>query len=624
MESTYIYFQGNYNGSAKECEPDVPIGDCMTAGVWRDKSYRKSVWFSFTAPTSGSIDLEMSTRHRVALWSATSCTDLLGGTPTLEYAMDPCYQSPFTHNIYCLTPGETYYLQVVDAYDNFNISLTEVTIPCGAITNDQCINATNVTVANENCTDYPVYTNIGATNSYNDASPPAYMETFGTDVWFSSVVPASGNLAIGFDEADNCSCPMRLNLYEGDCDNLNHFRTTYIYVDGREISYIKDLSPGDTVYYAVDFRNRQDTTGYFKMCVFDPSCLPVGWGVQTKVACANPEQFVMDVNINNLGTATSFDIINPSDNSIYYDNLTSTGTYRIGSFDRNANGPMQIIHQDDAFCNSEAVYYGMNQISDEPSNNNMCSATDLSAVINNGATNFTKINYANTEDCQLFPPASSNCDSDNGWSNQSTYTSTWASFTASSNNMALVVNVASTDYIDLRIAVWEADNCTALQDGNTAFVKGIEPCDKFANTAQLSFDNLEIGQNYFIQVVSFRDYSITLTAETPTTGDSSNFTGHWQHEDINTPHIPVTIIREANHQLFVHNFGSCSPTYCDWGEETIMVTDVQDGKIILEWNQGFAIHYDTLNMVNETTMQRSMHTTYLDDSGRASVFDVQK
>ncbi len=126
--------------------------------------------------------------------------------------------------------------------------------PCGAA---------NLTVGNV-CTPQ-VFTNKGAYQTGSYASP--CHSYFGGDVWFTAVVPASGNLKIE-------SFPGTLewavmNLYTGSsCTSLSHYACIEDSI-GMPTAHLSGLTPGDTIY--IRMFGDQAKSGTFGMCASDPT-----------------------------------------------------------------------------------------------------------------------------------------------------------------------------------------------------------------------------------------------------------------------------------------------------------------------------------------------------------------
>ena len=125
--AAYVYLQGDKNSTVRACEPMIAFGACKTVSKWATDAYNRSIWFSFEAPASGNVDMELTTGAGVAVWAASSCAGVYtSGDRSLVYAIDPCGDAPFLHSLTALTPGQTYYLQVIEIYDDFSIHLESV------------------------------------------------------------------------------------------------------------------------------------------------------------------------------------------------------------------------------------------------------------------------------------------------------------------------------------------------------------------------------------------------------------------------------------------------------------------------------------------------------------------
>jgi hypothetical protein len=111
-----------------------PESDCTTA--WCDGSLDNTLWFSFTAPESGSVLISTCFEGidtQVALCTVGNCNDF--GTVTYLNANDdminPCSSNSYASEISAigLIPGETYYIQT-DGYGGelgtFQIQVTSI------------------------------------------------------------------------------------------------------------------------------------------------------------------------------------------------------------------------------------------------------------------------------------------------------------------------------------------------------------------------------------------------------------------------------------------------------------------------------------------------------------------
>ena len=151
------------------------------------------VWFRFTAPASGNIQLDLTanglTDTGMELYSATAC----GGTFTSIECDDDDGAGFMSYiNQTGLTPGTTYYVRVWGyggATGTFNICAFSPIPP----TNDNPCGATALTLGTS-CT-FSTYNSTNATATAGIPTPGCGTYS-GGDVWFSFVAPSSGLVTI--------------------------------------------------------------------------------------------------------------------------------------------------------------------------------------------------------------------------------------------------------------------------------------------------------------------------------------------------------------------------------------------------------------------------------------------
>lgn len=151
------------------------------------------VWFTFVAPASGNIQLDMGanglTDSGMELYSATAC----GGTFTsIECDDDDGTNFMSYINRTGLTPGQTYYVRVWGyggATGTFNICAFAPIPP----TNDDPCGAISLTLGSS-CT-LTTYNSTDATAT-SGIPVPGCSTYSGGDVWFSFVAPATGAVTI--------------------------------------------------------------------------------------------------------------------------------------------------------------------------------------------------------------------------------------------------------------------------------------------------------------------------------------------------------------------------------------------------------------------------------------------
>lgn len=174
----------------------------------------------------------------------------------------------------------------------------EVTITCEVLTppNDQVCNATPLPTSSTAC-NFQLTTNLGATNSgVSEASPlpittnadcafgNAQYQTVIGDVWYSAVVPPSGNLGIVTNELDICAGAFSLyRVNAGTCPGVVGMQ----YIAGTCTqegltgpgsdpgAIFEGLTPGETVYIRYWERGGpRFEHGEFEICAFDPERPP--------------------------------------------------------------------------------------------------------------------------------------------------------------------------------------------------------------------------------------------------------------------------------------------------------------------------------------------------------------
>ena len=228
-----------------------------TPGVERIYTFTPASTGNFTITQTSSfgfIDYQFKPVSLGCSSSGWTCIDDLSGAGT----------SPS----FTLTAGIQYYILLdPEVSTGGNVNFT-INCPTPPLTNDEPCNAIALTVTTT-C-NYSTYTNSGAAASLGIPAPGCALYS-GGDVWFSVVVPVSGQLTVDLQSGGITDSGMAfysgtcgaLTLLECDDDDSNNGAMSNISMTG--------LTPGQTIYIRVwEFGN--DTNGTFGICATAPSC----------------------------------------------------------------------------------------------------------------------------------------------------------------------------------------------------------------------------------------------------------------------------------------------------------------------------------------------------------------
>jgi hypothetical protein len=143
----------NVNSTVQPGEAGIapPVGNGLGNSAWFENGITSSVWFTFVAPASGAIDLDMCNGGvgtdfdtQVAIYSVTDCNNfstfsLVGANDDIPNGCPgPGDEYASQLSVYCMVPGDTYYVMVdgwfvagtsSDTVGDFGIALTEVPAP---------------------------------------------------------------------------------------------------------------------------------------------------------------------------------------------------------------------------------------------------------------------------------------------------------------------------------------------------------------------------------------------------------------------------------------------------------------------------------------------------------------
>jgi uncharacterized protein (DUF779 family) len=243
------------DGSSPSCNPDAV----------------ENVWFTAVVPQSGNLKIKLQEISGSSFYNPTM-TVYSGTCGSLtEIDCNDYSYSPIV--LTGQTPGTTIYISVwkYDSYsDNgeFQISAYDPIPPA----NDDCSQATPLTVGTDFDSEAITSTNSGATT---DSSPPICNDDAMENVWFTVVVPQSGNLKIETQEASGSYFDDSvLTVYSGTCGSLTEIDCNE---DGGQ-GYFSSVSltgqaPGTTLYISVWKYDSDTDSGEFRISAYDDTAL---------------------------------------------------------------------------------------------------------------------------------------------------------------------------------------------------------------------------------------------------------------------------------------------------------------------------------------------------------------
>jgi len=221
------------------------------------------VWYTFTGDgqqTTISSTAASGYDHEMAIASGTC------GSLTNIACRDAFSGGTETHT-FITTPGVNYYVYIAHYGDgntttgNFTISrtCTPVTVP----SNDNCINATALTVNPDLNCGVTTHGDLSfATASGNPVTPCS--GTANDDVWYSFVATSSSH-RIELLNVTGSTTDLYHAVYSGNCGSL-----TNILCSDPNYSTVTGLTPGNTYYVRVYSYGSTQTTTSFDICIGTP------------------------------------------------------------------------------------------------------------------------------------------------------------------------------------------------------------------------------------------------------------------------------------------------------------------------------------------------------------------
>lgn len=221
--------------------------------------------YTFTPATTGNYTLTQSSAFNTINYQfkpvSTGCNN--AGWTCIDDIFGTGTSPSFT-----LTAGIQYYI-LLDPQSSLGGSVNfTINCPIPPLSNDEPCNAISLSV-NTTCS-YSTYTNSGATAT-NGVTAPGCANYNGGDVWFSVIVPASGQLTVDLQAGGITDSGMA--FYSGTCGTLTLLECDDDDSANGLMSNISmtGLTPGQTIFVRVwEFGN--DNNGTFGICATTPSC----------------------------------------------------------------------------------------------------------------------------------------------------------------------------------------------------------------------------------------------------------------------------------------------------------------------------------------------------------------
>jgi hypothetical protein len=109
---------------------------------------------------------------------------------------------------------------------------------------------------------------------------------------------------------------------------------------------------------------------------------------------------------------------------------------------------------------------------------------------------------------------------------------------------------------------------------------------------------------------------------------ASTFVGVWQNVDASTGDNPRLEIRVEGSTIYVHGYGACSPTLCDWGEAPAPAANAAIGTFTVNWirlaGTGSAISYQmTLTLATGDGLLRTTLVAHFSNGQQPDRSDLE-
>jgi hypothetical protein len=197
--------------------PSVNNASCFVNGSNND-----DVWYSFMATATTAVLRYANCRETTSGNGALLGYALYNTCPSGNTALQCSNGFGFINGfvlLSALTPGNTYLLRLFGSGINNYVSFTFcVQSP---LSNDECTSALPVPVSNGFCTNPVIASLNGATASVGFGSPSCRIGGPERDVWFTAIIPSSGNLIVQTSAIKLAGSDLVMTAYSGTCGALS-------------------------------------------------------------------------------------------------------------------------------------------------------------------------------------------------------------------------------------------------------------------------------------------------------------------------------------------------------------------------------------------------------------------
>ncbi|WMI68771.1 choice-of-anchor L domain-containing protein [Mangrovimonas sp. YM274] len=326
-----------------------------------------------------------------------------------------------------------------------------------------------------------------------DGEPINFVYCYGNDDTNIFTFTSSDGTPLNFDVNAGDLSPFGgdyFHVYDTDGTELTPNEFMGFDEDG-DLTGVSFQSTGDTISFWIEsnaFTSCQDTwTSYASLdvTVACATCINPQASYTIVDDCENGEQFLVDVEITNMGSGSSLTI------SSDYDDVTVTatevGTYQMGPFAFNTAVEIAVVNDDDVTCDIYSPEFLV--LACPPENDNPCDAIAVEVNEVDECTLFTSGTVAGGTPSTVAAPT---C---NGQPNDDV----WFTFEANTEAQVVSLNNIANGNLNLDFSVYEG-TC----DGTLT--------ELYCSDASVgAVEGLTVGETYYVRVYSFDDEAVGTT-----------------------------------------------------------------------------------------------------------------